>query len=335
MILIFASALTFTQCLAAKKCPKAEDLSPACICDVYHEFTAIRCRTDKEFDLKKMFTRLSRDAEIVNTVYDLLTLDIDNKKFTEIPEDAIGNIKFQAVEVGYKSNYVKRIHSKAFQSSNELMKSFRIDVRINATDSAPYSPIDLVNSFPNLEYFRSKMILDLKVFFSAKLAKLNEITLGTVTSIEGSPFAHLKNLSKITIEYSATLRNIPAGTFLIGYPNGSRTKLEIDINTYGLNGSGFSVGVFDNPTFKGRSVKLDLSKNRLEYLEEKVFLPFLKDDERHTITSLKENVLDCDDCRSAWICKQSKDVREQMLSPPCKQFGRSLTDCERNFKHCK
>ena len=76
--------------------------------------------------------------------------------------------------------------------------------------------------------------------------------------------------------------------------------------------------------------------NHINFLNETVFLPFLQN-ENNKFDWIENNPLDCDDCRTAWICKKlSAERRHEGLfhGVLCKD-DRSLRDCDTNFKKCK
>jgi hypothetical protein len=117
------------------------------------------------------------------------------------------------------------------------------------------------------------------------------------------------------------------------------TLLKLDLYLNKLNGSSFEKGVFTDPSFANVKIRLFLWENKITYLDEEVFSPFLSKS-GNEIATLINNPLDCDDCRSAWICRSTtpERVRKCITDAKCfdgNKYTRDFTDCESNFLKCK
>ena len=78
-----------------------------------------------------------------------------------------------------------------------------------------------------------------------------------------------------------------------------------------------------------RPTEIDIF-GKTTYLEEKVFLPFLLDNEKNSIGLPFVEVFDCNDCRNYWIKKnQNVTKRVQLICSNKKQINDSD-----NFKNC-
>jgi hypothetical protein len=143
-----------TQC-STKKCPKPEVLSP-CKCDSNdEEYFQINCITGETIDIKKILTKASQDPDVVNTIFDRLYISPANN--TEFPEGTTGKLRFKEVRI---EHILQRIHSKAFASSQDTMVDLTI-YKANFTNGpAPYSLVDLINSFPNLKSLWLDSLID-------------------------------------------------------------------------------------------------------------------------------------------------------------------------------
>jgi hypothetical protein len=165
------------------------------------------------------------------------------------------------------------------------------------------------------------------------LHSISELTL-RVGAIKGSPFAKFKNLQSLFIMES-NLNFISAHALEVGQrAEFNEVALNIDLRANKLNSSSFEVGSLTNIALKSgrKNVKLDLSDNQIVYLDENVFLPFLKESGNALI--LRNNtLLDCDDCKSAWICKQPERLQMALNGCMCKDHN-TLNNCESNFKKC-
>jgi hypothetical protein len=153
-------------------------------------------------------------------------------------------------------------------------------------------------------------------------------------SIIGSPFSNMSRLNKLVI-YNGNIKVIPKGSLKIG-SNSKEKRFDISINANQIDGTSFEPGTFMDSSFENLDVTLDLSRNYIKHLEENVFLPFLMRRIGNKISDLSGNQLDCDDCRSAWICKSSTPdrVRKAIHDFECDD-GRKITDCEKSFLKCK
>ena len=78
---------------------------------------------------------------------------------------------------------------------------------------------------------------------------------------------------------------------------------------------------FDNGT--QRHIKIIFSQSNINYLNEKVFKPFLNDrNYDHTIKFDFYSVIDCEDCRNFWLIKENKQTKVE--NPHCKGQYESL-----------
>ena len=149
-MVVSLTLLLTTQCYA-RKCPNPEVISP-CKCNNERGdpgFIEIRCWTNETIDIKKILSKASEDPDVVNTVFDILY--IKEAKITELPEGATGKLRFKNVFIVPDVKSLQRIHSKAFASSQDTIREFNV-LATNVTNGpAPYSLVDLINSFPNLK----------------------------------------------------------------------------------------------------------------------------------------------------------------------------------------
>lgn len=135
-----------------------------------------------------------------------------------------------------------------------------------------------------------------------------------VNSIKGSPFSNMVNLEEIWL--FGNLSQISSNTLKIGRNDAIKEVLYIRMWQNQLNGSTFEAGSFTSPELSKRNVVLDFSSNPIKYLNETVFLPFLKSNRENQVI-VQKTPFECKDERNAWICKQS-GLKEQILFLPCK-----------------
>jgi hypothetical protein len=254
-----------------------------------------------------------------------------------LPENATGTLKFEEISIGDTVNGLQRIHSKAFASSKDTLKKLYIPAK-NVTDGpSPYSLVDLAKSFRKME---SLIILSpINIIQEGDFTNLKKLHTAylAVNAIKGSPFANMTHLGRIAL-MGGKLNHIPSNAFKIGYnpddDDEERREFEIELESNSLNGSSFEQGVFTHPSLKNKRIFLFLANNKIAYLNENVFREFLEKDNVIDMDGgpSSSNPLDCDDCRSAWICNKLLP-KARSLYAKCHD-GRQLTDCKANFHKC-
>ena len=210
-------------------------------------------------------------------------------------------IQLHKIRVTSSCSSLKRIHQQAFESSSRTTRILWIDgldIDINAT--APYSLLDLVNSFERLEQLRIAEMFPILQdrAFSENLTSLTRLEL-IITELNGSPFYNLPNLKTLDLKYG-NISYISSNTFK--FKDRKADSLFIMLSGNKLNGSSFEIGAFMNIS---GSVDLDLSYNQITYLDEQVFAPFLNAHQDNKI-NLYKNPMNCSDCRSYWVFKNEK-----------------------------
>src|ERR1700722_8772087 len=144
LLFCFLLQLRISHSITESFCPNTTDLSPClCINNYANGKCDISCENNEPFDLASVFAKISEDPRVLNTTYNELFLS-DNT-ITELPNQAIGKVKFEKILVAKSCYNLKRIHQQAFESSSRTTRILQInglDIDINAT--APYSLVGLV-----------------------------------------------------------------------------------------------------------------------------------------------------------------------------------------------
>jgi hypothetical protein len=322
-------------CLSKAYCPNEDDLYP-CKCEQLSELLPrITCLTNGTLNLKSIFSKVNEDMSAVKHLYG--EIDIENNKLEEIPENVFGKLKFESIRFRKGCSSLKKIHPNAF------LHQYNTTIRLvvvaeNVISASPNSFYDLANSFNKLRHLLYySHIGTLEEKFSEKLNNNLEYTAFRLDSIKGSPFSKMNRIKYITIK-GENFNRIQSETLKIGDESDESRYTVIELEENNLNGSSFEKGCFMNfPSYA--SIKLSFSHTQITYLDEAIFLPFLLQPDNNlylSYTSEVTNPLDCDDCRSAWICKSSTPdrVRESINLARCAD-GRNLKDCKKNFLKCK
>src|SRR5581483_3878124 len=100
-------------------------------------------------------------------------------------------------------------------------------------------------------------------------------------------------------------------------------RIEFYYNDF-INSSSFEVGTFDHLT----SVIITFDGTKLNYLDEKIFSPFL---DSHPNNRISLTYTDCNDCKSFWLFER-KDLKER-ISASCKDDKGFWND--HNFRGCQ
>jgi hypothetical protein len=325
-------------CLSKAYCPNADDLYP-CKCEELSErLPRITCLTNETLNLKSIFSKVNEDMSAVEQAYDII--DIENNKLEEIPENVFGKLNFVSIRLREGCSSLRKIHPNAFLHQYNTTRGLYVEAE-NVISSSPNSFYNLANSFNKLQsllYYSHIGTLEEK--FSEKLNNNLESTGFRLDSIKGSPFSKMINNNYITIK-GENFDRIQSKALKIGGGSDEGRFIKILLADTRLNSSSFEKGCFTNFPSKASITLLFpyLSSTLISYLDEAIFLPFLLQPNhnlRWSYTNAATSTLDCDDCRSAWICKSSTSdqVRENISRVRCRD-ERNLIDCKKNFLKCK
>jgi hypothetical protein len=98
-----------------------------------------------------------------------------------------------------------------------------------------------------------------------------------------------------------------------------------------LNDTSFESGIFANSK---RPLYIYLKNNKLTYLDEKIFGPYLKNDKNNTIDFDIRGIV-CD-CRMLWLIKNKAEFSKRVMYINCKNLGIDFWDLTLNdFESCK
>jgi len=297
-----------------------------------------------QLNLIEIFSRINKDYFVVNTEYDYLWLG--NEHITELPADVFGKIRFKQIKIFHQCKNLKRIHFHAMRSSWHSAKEVYIwaeNVQHHSIDS-DYSLLKVINSFtnPSLIELHSNLGVLRENDLGAHLNHIEELVL-FVSAIEGRPFSRMSHLMRLTL-FQTNLNHIGKHSLEVASnPALNHEPLYITLSRSRLNDDSFEIDSLSNinKVSKRKEVWLDLSENKITYLKEDVFLPFLMES-RNNI-NLYNNPLNCEDCRSAWLCKNNQIGVGRVHNENCKEgfykngvtAALSPTDCETRYKKCR
>ena len=302
------------------KCPKEVDrrLILPCVCDDVVN-NQIVCNSDKNFGLKRVFEYLTLTVDW--RVRHFKRLIINAPELTELESVTFGEITFQEILI-LNARKLQRIHSHAFGKTRSSLKKLVITNANQLNTSSEYNFFDALSSMNNIHEIEVNGV------------NVNAIPDYAFRPLMGSQW----NLTNITIygnlqkvgnyafyDPSYWITKISLGneiSFISAHAFDMRTvshgTLIIDLSDNHLTADSFEAGVFLNSK---RTLKLNLSNNRLTHFDEFIFEPFLESNLMNQI-DIKDNTLVCD-CRMKWLLKNKANYEKQIFNAVCAD-GRPL-----------
>jgi hypothetical protein len=302
-----------------------------CKCDQ----NGITCGGTDSLNLKHVFQNI--DQNLGQNEKHFKQFNLSNTVITEIEENTFFEVTFDEILI-YNATNLKSINSHAFTSTNLVTKNFTLD-NVPIVNSPPNYDVFLVlSSFINLEHLKlvGTKISEIPSYAFRPIigvqTKLSGIDLrnNEIEKIGNYSFYDLKNLTFLSF-YQNPLKLISMNSFNFKNFSNQTLSLYLDrINT--LSGSSFTINSLSNikrPTI----IYLDRDPN-LKFIDETIFLPFFESDPKNKIALFYANTMtiDCDDCRSHWLVKESKYL-ERFDKIECLN-GNDIRNSN-NFKNCK
>ena len=294
----------------------------------------IQCGGTTAFDLNGVLSnfsqQLSDNGKHFNSFY------LSNTAIKELVDNVFDEITFDKIYIDGCSS-LKQIQRDAFSSNNMFTKEITIYNNPVLSSTNNNSIFKILSSFPSIEeisLYNNDLFTEIpsNAFqpingYQNNLRKL--YLQNSFTKIGSNSFYNLNNLTLLSF-YNARFKSIPDNAF--AFKHKSNVKLSIDFteNPY-INSSVFSEKSLININ---RPTNISFGdyryKKQITYLDEKVFLPFLMDNENNSI-DLKYEDFDCNDCRNYWLKKQPKLV-PRLFNTKCSN-GKVILDPV-NFKNC-
>jgi Leucine-rich repeat (LRR) protein len=303
-------------------CPKPEILKP-CIC----KDSTISCGGNGIIDLKAIYHRM--DSELEDGKKHFKQFFLNNAAISELAENTFGNITFDSIIIGSATN-LSLIHTNAFTAINPVLKSFNV-----------YDTL-LKNFPPNYDIFTALSHMSQIENISITFSKLEEIPENSFRPLSGqqnnlkninffnnnikkignNAFQHLSSLKELNLFHNQ-IDHIQKDSFRFL----NKTSLSnLIMGSNPLNSSSFESGALSyltGPLF------LELGSDNLKFLDQHIFEIFFLNNEGNKI---REDNLDCEDCRSSWLFKNQK-LAHQIDRLTCFNDTKLFTD-KKNFQKC-
>ena len=287
---------------------------------------AIYCGGNTDIDLKSIFHNFSK--QLSNNEKHFKTFYLNNTYIKALEENTFSEITFDEIDIKGCDNLMN-IDRYAFSTTDFITKGFWLFS--NSKLSMDKTIFDILSSFVNIESIYLSDIGFTEIpskAFRPLIGYQNNLKNLTffqeITKIGSHAFFDLKNLSKLSI-LTRDLISIPDYAFEFEEFSDQLFLIQF---VYNSNFSAFNEKTLLNIR---RPTQLELyNTNNAYYLEEKVFLPFLLDNEKNTIKLTEVEVFDCNDCRNYWI-KNISYVNKRVTAN-CS--NKKLFNDSDNFKNC-
>ena len=306
-------------------CPARELIKP-CFC----EDEGIVCTRNVAIDLVKMFETL--DKNLTKTEKHFKRFELSNDFITELKDKTFKDITFDEILITKCNNLVK-IETNAFEGTDLVTKELTISV--NPKLNMDKSIFEILSSFLNVQtIFISDFGINEIPSNAFELINGHQKYLThlsfyqKLTKIGSNAFSKLPSLKSLSF-YLTNFQTIPAYAFQFDEHAATPFQLGFYLS---LNISAFNE---KSLLFIGRPTRFYLEDVQgVTYLDEKVFLPFLLDNQNNTIevnwANSKQSIFDCSDCRNYWI-KKNQNITER-VSVNCSN-QKKFNDPD-NFKNC-
>ena len=294
-------------------------------CKFVKKEKSIYCGGSIAYDLKGVFSKFSK--QLSDNEKHFNTFHLNNTAIEELVDNMFDEITFDKIVIQLCSN-LKQIHRNAFNITNLVTKTleFNNNFELGSTDNSIF---DVFSSFPMIEdislSFNNITEIPSNAFkpINGYQKNLKRLLFGdSFKRIGTSPFFNLDNLDDLV--FNTDLESIPENAF--SFKNKSDLHLDISFVFSHINSSVFK----ERALFNIRRPTTIHFNAAVTYLDEKVFLPFLMDNENNTIKQNYES-FDCNDCRNYWLKKQPKLV-SRVIYERCSN-GKLILDPS-NFKNC-
>ena len=311
-------------------CPTTDSIKP-CVCLETIGNHRLICSGNHTLDLVKVFQTLSHSLKGSEKHINIFHLNSTSVK--ELRENTFKDITFD--EVSIESNKeLKTIDENAFKGTESVIKY--LDISNNPALHSPNNSIfNLINKLPNLSILELQFnnISEIPSNAFIKLNHLGTINLAgnSIKKLGHGAFSKLPNLGQVGFEqvhfpftdHAFQFEHKSNDPFLINLENNpdltnsafsEKTFLNINRHTQIRFGHGFQPG----------------SSRHMIYLAEKVFLPFLFENDRNTI-DMNGSEFDCTDCRNYWL-KKNPNVLPRIYAIRC--HNRKAFNDPGNFLNC-
>ncbi len=309
-------------------CPNPEVLKP-CVCSN----DEISCGGNDMINLKNMFQKI--DQVLADNQKNFKKFYLNNTAITELEENTFFELTFEEINIT-SAEKLQLINTNAFSSTNMITK-FLFIINCPIVYSPPnYDIFQATSLMSNIEkvWLRYTKLSKIPSYafrpingIQSKLWQIYIEISGSIKEIGNFPFYYLSNLQHISID-STSIDFIPSNAFHL--QKRSNETITIWLTYLKLNGSSISLHSFDN--LKRPVILIFDGSHEMSYLNESIFASFLELNPKNTIDLRDGFQLNCSDCRSYWLTKESKYI-DRINIKKCSN-GNDIRN-NSNFSQCK
>lgn len=305
------------------------DIRP-CVCNP--EKKEIRCTGHEPLDLRRVFHILNNFTTPSEKSFSRFMMN--NTAVSDLPPSVFGDFTFGEISLMAMPN-LHHIHRHAFHGTHRVTTSLMMD-SLNLTETTPTELFSALRGFIAAERMtlRNNNIrqipenafnpeTDVDEANDEGLQVMNlSIFNDTIESIGKWAFKRLPNVVSIILANNE-LKYIHNSSFAFEWHKANTVDiLRIDLSNNKLRGDSFDTGAFDE---LNRRVMLDLSDNRIEYLDQNVWESVLNEWPENTI-EVDGNPFKCRDCRNKWLVRDKQKYENRIIGLICKRTGAPLWD---------
>ena len=311
-------------------CPKTDSIKP-CVCDEDRESIACDGTQVTTEVLDKVFQTLSKNLN--QTERHLKSFHLKNSSITELKDNTFKDITFEEAFIGFNAN-LKTISRNAFNGSETSMLYLLINYNpgLSSPDNSIFKIFNEFQKIQNIELLFNN-ITEIPSNAFNELDHLIEVHLGgeSIKKIGANVFSKLHGVAQVGFEQVNF--SIPNNAFQ--FTNKSDDHLLISFSdSPGLSNSVFtekSLLKINRPsTIRFGSWSGSKPSKQMTFLNEKVFLPFLLDNDKNAI-DMNGVDFDCNDCRNYWLKKNTKALSKVIM---IKCSNKKAFNDAANFKNC-
>ena len=282
----------------------------------------IACEENNDPNLTNIFTNLEQYL-LYEKERHFRYFSLKNSTINEIYENVFKAITFDAIHIEYCNNLTK-INENAFTGTESKTKLITISHNPLLT-FGNNSIFDILNKFTNLkiaEIIGNKKVTEIPSNAFTSLNKLWFLRFeDSFTKIGSYAFSKLKNLREIWLK-NDYFDEISEHILAFDNPSNISLSIKFVFNSSHINGSGLNEKSLLNTN---RPTELRFSNIFLaedeQYLDERVFQPFLMDNPRNTI-DVEFRDFDCNNVRNSWI-KNNNQINERVIIRVYPQFAQT------------
>ena len=299
-------------------------------CNFNKNVDLIECKGNEKIDLKAYFRNLS--DSLPDTKKHIYSFTLSNTAITTLDKNTFGDITFADIHI-YACTNLTHIDENAFGANNLVTKEFYFEHNTKYTNISLFKILSKFVKAERIEIRNSGIqkipsnafepIIGPPRLFQDRLDMLNFWESYALTELEPFAFQHLTNLRFLMFN-GARLTKIPDNAFAFEKPSNYTLTIDVSYNQ-GLDTNAFTEKSLLNIK---RPTEIRLGRfggsvrKQFTFLNEKAFLPFLKENPKNRV-DLEMEAFDCNDCRNYWIKKH--DLLGQLSRTQCSN-GKPLND---------